>query len=202
MSVPLRSIGAGELALRLVAHRGHGDWSALVVHPPAGEDPPTAAAKLAEEIAAIGGVRVAHVQAPGDVLAFATELRKADGPAVVTGVDGWSEAEWRHLDEIRSRLLRDERTVLVLSKAAFERLVAAAPNLGSFIPSAWAYVPDAEGLSEEDRERRLAALREWSGMTDEEMLERRKLGRLPPDPEFSLWLILLGRGDLLAGGHA
>jgi hypothetical protein len=201
MSSLLRSIGAGELALRLVAHRGHGDWSALVVSAASGDDVEQAAAELVDEMKALGGAQTGRIRAPGGAVALVDELAKIDGPAVVTGLDGWTEAEWQHLDELRSRLLREERTVLVLSSEAFERLVATAPNLGSFIPSAWRYLPDADRITEEERERRLGALRAWSGMTDEQMLERRRTGVLPPDPEFSLWLILLDRGDLLAGGH-
>ena len=44
---------------------------------------------------------------------------------------------------------------------------------------------------------RLESLRQWSGMTDEEVITRAEQGTLPGDPPYAEWLVLLGRGDLL-----
>ena len=52
-------------------------------------------------------------------------------------------------------------------------------------------------LTPEERQARLASLREWSGMTDEEVIARAARGELSPDPQYALWLVLLNRGDLL-----
>lgn len=197
MSTTLRSIGAAELALRIEARRGHGDFCALVIHEGSGDDVDDVASTVAEEIRALGDTGATGVRASGDIPAFTSVLAGTEGPAVVTGLEDWSEADWQHLDELRSRLQRNDRTLLVLSRAAFDRLTTCAPNLGSWVSSAWAYLPDADRLSPEDRERRLAALRAWSGLSDEEMLERRRDGTLPLDPGYSLWLILLERGDPL-----
>ncbi|MEZ4298387.1 MAG: hypothetical protein R3B70_25775 [Polyangiaceae bacterium] len=197
MTSLLKSIAAAELALRLLAHRGKGDWTALVVRGETGGDVETAAQDLLEEWSGLGADTATHLRAT-EPLALADQLSKAEGFVIVTGVDNWREEDWQHLDELRSRLIRTGRTALVLSTASFERLVTCAPNLSSLIPSAWHYLENPDRMSDEEKERRLIALREWSGMTDEEMLARREAGTLPPDPEHSLWLILLGRGDLLA----
>lgn len=197
MSTPLRSIGAAELALRIEARRGSGDFCALVIHEGSGDAVDDVATIVVEEIRALGCTGVTALRASGDIPAFTSALASTEGTTVVTGLEVWSEADWQHLDELRSRLQRSERTLLVLSRAAFDRLTTCAPNFGSWVTSAWAYLPDADRISPEDREHRLAALRLWAGLSDQEMLDRRLAGTLPRDPAYSLWLILLERGDLL-----
>ena len=196
MIAGLKPMSAAEAALRLMARRGRGDWTALVVEP--GVDVPSAAAELAEEMESIGGSAVERISGAADAGALATRLASLRGPAVVYGLDGWAVSEWGRFDRLRSRFTRDERTALVLGEVAFERVVREAPNFWSSLGgSAVAYRPDASVLTEDERARRLAALREWAGLADEEVVARAVAGTLPPDPEFAEWLVLLGRGDLL-----
>jgi hypothetical protein len=56
---------------------------------------------------------------------------------------------------------------------------------------------DAEILSDEECERRLAALQEWTGKTNEDVIALAENRQLPTDPEYGEWIILLNRGDLL-----
>jgi hypothetical protein len=56
---------------------------------------------------------------------------------------------------------------------------------------------DAEILTAEDCEQRLAALQEWSGKSNDEVIILAENRQLPTDPEYGEWLILLNRGDLL-----
>lgn len=192
----LKAMGAAQVALRLMARRGHGDWSALVVAP--GGDVAAVAEELADEMEAIGDCTVARVFDATTVEALAERLAATHEPAVASGLEGWPAAEWGHFDCLRSRFARDERTALVVGQAAFERVAQQAPNFGSWLgASVVAYLPDASLLSDEERGRRLTALREWSGLSDDEVLACAVAGTLPPDPEFAEWLVLLRRGELL-----
>jgi hypothetical protein len=117
---------------------------------------------------------------------------------IVSGLNDFSKEEWRHLDLLRSRLNRNRACVLVLSPEGAEKLVENAPNFSSWIGgSIWQVDLEAESLSEEERLARLRDLREWSGLTDEEVLRRARERTLPNEPEFSEWLVLLGRVDLI-----
>jgi hypothetical protein len=196
MSPGLKPMGAAEAALRLMARRGRGDWMALVVEP--GVDIPSAATELTEEMESCGDRAVDQVLDARDAEDLAARLSAARGPVVTSGLDAWPASEWGHLDRLRSRFVRDERTALVLGRPAFEHLMQEAPNFSSWLgASVAAYQPDASALDEEERRQRLETLRTWSGLSDDEVLARASAGTLPPEPEFAEWLVLLRRGDLL-----
>ncbi len=192
----LKAMGTAELALRLMARRGHGDWAALVVAP--GTDVAAIAEELADEMEATGDCAVARIAGATNVEALAERLAATHDPAVASGLEDWPAAEWGHFDRLRSRFARDERTALVVGRAAYERLAQAAPNFGSWLgASVVAYLPNAAVLSDDEREQRLRVLQEWSGLSNEEVLARASAGTLPADPEFAEWLVLLRRGELL-----
>ncbi len=194
MSLGPRAIGLGEMALRVVARPGA--WFALL----AAEPEVTAVAdQLAEEIAMLGDTEPRRADGGTGAVAIATEARDAGGrPLVIAGVEGLGDEEWRRLDLLRGRIVRDEPVVLVLSRRAFERLMRNAPNIASLLGGAvWTLDPTAEVLTEEEKERRLRGLRAWSGLSDAELVARAERGALPLEPEHAEWLVLLGRGDLL-----
>jgi hypothetical protein len=194
-----KPLGAAEAALRFMARRGRGDWLALVVEP--GVDVPAAAEELAQEMESVGDAAVERVFGADDAQSLASDLTGKRGPVVISGLGSWTASEWAHFDHLRSRFTRDERTALVLGRAAFERLMQEAPNFSSWLgASAVTYQPDSSTLSEEERRRRLEALRAWSGLSDEAVLARAAAGTLPGEPEFAEWLVLLRRGDLLGRG--
>jgi hypothetical protein len=106
-------------------------------------------------------------------------------------------ADWRLLDRRRSTLAREGITVLLTTPASFSALMRVAPNLASWLGGFVFTHEDPSAVTEQQRARRLAALRAWSGKTDEEVLADAEQGSLPRDPEYASWLVLLGRGDLL-----
>lgn len=113
---------------------------------------------------------------------------------LLTGASTFDASAWVAVDESRSRLMRRGVVALVLSPAAFGDLQRSAPNLASWIGGSVFTVVEA---SQFDREARLAELRAWEGLSDEDLIARAEEGLLEPDPYFAEWLVLLGRGDLL-----
>jgi hypothetical protein len=116
---------------------------------------------------------------------------------LIVGAERYAEADWRLLDRRRSALARERMTVLLTTPASFSALMRVAPNLASWLGGFVFTHEDPGGLVEAQRARRLSALRAWAGKTDEEVLLAAEEGRLPRDPEYAAWLVLLGRGDLL-----
>lgn len=114
-------------------------------------------------------------------------------------LNNWQERDWKKLDGYRSRLDKHKLGgLLVLSQAAAVQMVINAPNLSSWLGSKiYNLELDIELLNEEEKQLRLAALREWSNKTDQEIIALAEANKLPPDSEYGEWLILLDRGDLV-----
>jgi hypothetical protein len=197
LSIEPCAIGLGEMALRVVARPGA--WFGLIVPAP---EVTREASHLVEEIKLLDEMEARRIDAGAGAADLTRQAREV-GPAVlvIAGFEDFSDAGWRHLDLLRSELVRDEPIVLVLSKRSIDRLMRCAPNLASFLGGAvWTLDSAAELLTEGDKESRLATLRAWSGLSDAEMVARVERGDLPLEPEHAEWLVLLGRGDLLVAG--
>jgi hypothetical protein len=188
----------GELAVRVVESVSPNRWFVLIVDGHTDE----IASRLQEEIstlAATTGPRARSV-AVASSREFALAARDyVSGILIVTILPAFTRTEWANVDVNRSRFQREGATVLVLEEDATEHLENTAPNLASWIGgSIWRLV-DPRALSAEEKEQRLVVLRGRTGLSDDEVVRRSESGRLPPDPEFAEWLVLLGRGDLLVG---
>ena len=114
-------------------------------------------------------------------------------------LESWNNSEWKIFDALRSRLDKGNKGgLLVLSEQANYLMMHNAPNFVSWLGARIYYLQkDAEILSDEECDRRLAALQEWTGKTNEEVIALAENRQLPTDPEYGEWLILLNRGDLL-----
>ena len=191
-----RRLGLGELALRIAARPGRGDWFVLLT--PEGQSEATADA-LWEELSALRVGTIDKVSRPSNASELARRSQEASNAVLlVSGLEGFSEDEWRHMDLLRSQFQREAGVVLVMEASTAERLQREAPNLMSWIGSSvWALAPDAESLSAEEREARIEALRQWAKLTDQQVLDLAARGQLPADPAYAEWLVLLDRGDLL-----
>jgi hypothetical protein len=188
----------GELAVRVVESVSPNPWFVLMVEGHA-ED---VASALQEEISALAApmgpaTHRATVVSSRDLARVARDHLL--GVLIVTISPAFTPTEWAHMDVNRSRFQRDGATVLVLEEDAAEQLENTAPNLASWIGgSIWRLV-GARALSAAETEQRLVVLRQRAGLSDDEVVRRSESGRLPNDPEFAEWLVLLGRGDLLVG---
>ena len=114
-------------------------------------------------------------------------------------LDSWDINEWKIFDALRSRLDKGNKGgLLVTSEQANNLMIHNAPNFVSWLGARIYYLQkDAEILSDEECDRRLAALQEWTGKTNEDVIALAENRQLPTDPEYGEWLILLNRGDLL-----
>jgi hypothetical protein len=153
-------------------------------------------AELAAELAELSGAAVTEVAAES---ARAIEDTISSGVVAVIATDSLSVGEWRALDRARSRLRPTTNVVLVADIDAAKRMTVEAPGLASWFGGS-IYLAGTE-LAESSnavREERLAGLRKRYEMTDADAIRRAERGDAPSDPEFSVWLVLLGRGDLVA----
>jgi hypothetical protein len=116
------------------------------------------------------------------------------------GFDNWADSQWQQLDYLRSSLDYEKRCgLLLVSQESVAKMVTHAPNFSSWIDGKiFDLVLGAEILTPEECESRLVALREWTGLSDNEVIKKAEIHQLPYDPEYGEWLILLGRGDLIA----
>ena len=186
-----------EFALRAVTSGGARQWSILV-----GDQRFVAdlAVHLRAEMESLDNGSVEIIMGARDAAELARLVRAVhpDATIVISGLEEFDEAEWHHLDLLRSRLVRQHAVALVVSEASLGRLSRAAQNLASWIGGAvWSIDPASDALSQEERHSRLAALREWSGSSDSEVVQRAQEGTLPGEPEYIEWLVLLGREDLI-----
>lgn len=193
----LSRLALSEFALRTVARSGRGDWLVLVASE--GETG-QAASHLKTDVEGLVDDSVEHIKEPIGARELANTVHDAERGKllIISGFDRFSEEDWKHLDLLRSRLGRQGAVVLVMSGQSIQSLARNAPNLASWIGgSIWQADIASESLSEEEKAARLHSLREWSGLTDDEVLKRAAEGTLPNQPEYAEWLVLLGRGDLL-----
>lgn len=199
MRFELPRISAAEFAVRAVTGGGPRHWSVLVVDQRVIAE---LAAGLRAEMESLGDGSVEVITRAGSAAELYRLVRDVhpDAAIVISGVEHFDDAEWRHLDLLRSRLVRRSPVALVVSESSLDKLSRAAPNLASWIGGAvWFADAASDGLSDDERRARLTSLREWSGLSDAELIRRAHDRTLPTDPEYVEWLVLLGREDLI--GH-
>jgi hypothetical protein len=101
----------------------------------------------------------------------------------------------QRLDSARTAFEGGPRVVLVMSEPALIALARDAPHLWSWVgPRVFSVDPSIGKL---DVQARLASLRDGTGLTDAEVVQRAQAGELPADPVYAEWLLLLDRGDLI-----
>jgi hypothetical protein len=195
MDVSLPTLDPVEFALRCAASEGEAAYLLYVV-------PSDQSAELIEEVSnelpAMGiDVRVMGPLAT-DVL---EQVAKAgEGEALLLDATRYGKDDWSLLDRRRSSLQRSGTTALITTPESFADAMRFAPNLMSWLGAEVFASPDPKAVAAEharDGQLRLEALRRWSGLTDEVVLEAAAAKTLPRDPEYAEWLVLLGRGDLL-----
>jgi hypothetical protein len=117
---------------------------------------------------------------------------------IIWDFEKWDENNWYKFDCFRSLFKRKGGIVLILSPESAKTMLSEAKNTSSWLEyKVYNFVQDTEILTEEEIKQRLKALREWSGLTDSQVIEMAENRILPTDPEYGEWLVLLDRGDLI-----
>ena len=197
MTVSPNQLSVAEFALRVIARPTNG--SILVLVSPT-ELVERVALRLRSELKMQAGISLEHVDEPHNAIELIAAIRRANTEAVVlvSGLESFEPREWQRLDLLRSRLLRGGATMFVMSQDVIENLSQNAPNLASWIGgSIWNVDMLSELLTKEERETRLLTLRQWSGLSDAEVLRLAASSSLPKEPEYMEWVVLLKRPDLI-----
>ena len=113
--------------------------------------------------------------------------------------ENWDSQEWKTFDGFRSHLDQGKKGgFLILTQESTRLMLHNAPNFVSWLGArVYQFQKDAEMLTQIERDRRLNALQENFKMSDQDVIKLAENRKLPADPEFGEWLILLDRGDLL-----
>jgi hypothetical protein len=195
VTVSPKSLGTAALSLRLSASRGTAFYVLYLILP--GESA-RIMAEIEEEIRALGEeMTIETVGGPSGAARLLHDLPAIAGDVLLVSAETYAEADWRLLDRRRSALAREGAVVFVTTPASFAALMQVAPNLASWLGGLVFSHEDPDALARAQLGPRLDALRTWSGKSDAEVVEEAEQGRLPRDPEYAEWLVLLGRGDLL-----
>lgn len=169
------------------------EWAVVVC------DNPQAAAQELHETALLSGMQILSLDvAPGF---SASLLFPPDGPTqaitIMQGLDETPEEQLGYLDFYRDHLRTAyPRTIVLIPGSAADRIRAAAPHWSDYSLPDWKrLVPDEYDAVSVDEE--LAYLSEKWTKSNEEVITLAERGELPDGSDFRLWLVLLGRGDLL-----
>ena len=185
-----------EIARRLELRGGHA-W-AVVLKPPDAAAPALDA--LEDELDVYLGGPVRTMDASEFSIADLREQLQTppDDTVVLTGLEDLNEQRWTALDINRDGMARQGALVLWLSPEGILGLCRHAPNLRSFIGGSIFHLgPDGGIMSDDERQRRLVELVDHYKLSSPQVIEMAEARKLPPEPEFAEWLVLLGRGDLL-----
>ena|SRR5689334_6460491 len=188
---------AFEIARRIEL-RGEGSFSWLAI---LGDDQDaTSLLEVANELHLVADNETRIINAfPFGFEDLRQKLKEPDNDiAVVKGLDQVSNADWAVLDVNRSSLERPGALIFWLSIESIARLNSQAPNIRSFIGgSIFMLSENGRIMTEEERAQRLHALESEYKLSEGDVLYLATQGRLPTEPDFAEWLVLLGRGDLL-----
>jgi hypothetical protein len=195
MSNP-RPIALSEFSLRVAARPANGDWFVLVT--PAGQLQDTLET-LSVDIEAFTGSAPKVVDRIDNAREFFAAVRGSqEKVTIIAGFESFSAAEWQLIDQSRSGLEGAHAVVLIATRRQLDLIVQDAPNLASWLTGGiWRLGDDIEQMSTAEVQERLASLRRATGLTDENVIERATEGKLEHDAQFTEWLLLLGRGDLI-----
>jgi hypothetical protein len=186
-----------EIAQRIEL-RGTQSYTWFVVTFAASE--PAAPENFSLEIAAVLSLpfRVVGVQGLSFEDLQAVLRQSATDGIVLTGFQGFDPVTWGAWDINRSIFQRPGPIALWLSSAELAQFCNLAPNLRSFGGGSIFGLSSSGGqLTEGERSQRIQELERHYNVSSPDIIERAQAGRLPPEPHFVEWLVLLGRGDLV-----
>jgi hypothetical protein len=126
------------------------------------------------------------------------EIGASDDCILLWRFETWTDQDWKALDGDRTRLIRDNGGLFLLTPETSESFQRYAPHFSSFIGARVSPIElGTEILTEVEREQRLEALQLSLGKTNDEVIHLAEAGELPSDPVYGEWLILLDRGEFV-----
>ena len=195
-SMNINSISIDELLQRVASQPNGNIWSVIVT---VNSDKQDLVEELEETISIFTECEVGIISADNKVDNIVNEIQSAsEYYLIIWNFETWDNHSWRKFDQMRSRLMKQRGVVLVLSETTVNKMFIDAPNIVSWIGSrVYELKENTEFLTEEERHGRLLELQQWSGYSNNKVVELAKYQQLPPDPEYGEWLVLLGREDLI-----
>jgi hypothetical protein len=198
----ISKITVQEILSNIRVQPNKNSWSVLVIN---NDDVAEVLEELTDGIEIFVGSSVESINVEEKVNSFNVEsIDDIFNPNInyflLWGFDNWADSQWQQLDYLRSSLDHEKRCgLMIMSQQAAIKMIPCAPNFYSWIDGKiFNLILGAELLTSEECELRLVALREWAGMSDDEVIKKAEAKQLPYDPEYGEWLILLERGDLIA----
>ncbi|MCT7983041.1 hypothetical protein NG796_07020 [Laspinema sp. A4] len=193
----IASVSLDEFLQRVRSQPESNIWSILVVTPSNVDE---VLEDLQSGIEILAECEVESISGEGGVSAVFERIHNSGADYLLLwNLETWNPNDWRHLDSLRSRLNRQGRGgVVILSSQSLRAIGTNAPNFFSWLsPRVYALNQGADWLTDDEREARLSALREWSGQSDAEVIALAEAKELPTEPEYGEWLVLLDREDLI-----
>lgn len=196
MFQPLSSTSTDTLLQKLGAQPNGNIWTALIVET---LDIDEVVLELSETISIFAECEIKIISAQSGAFELINQiLRPSEYFLLLWNFETWTSEDWHRLDACRSDLSKHRGGMLVLPSTSAEMMLNCAPNFCSWVGSrVYALAKDSELLTDPESEVRLSALREWSGLSDADVITSAESHQLPLTPEYGEWLVLLGRGDLI-----
>jgi predicted nucleic acid-binding protein len=192
----LKSLSIDEFLQRIGSQPNGNTWSALITSNLYIQQ---LVDDLQETLSIFAECEVGCLSANDETNVFVEQIIQAtEDYLILWNFEQWDKNNWYEFDCMRSSLMRKRGVVLILSADSAKTMFSYAPNIVSWLGSrVYSFLKDTELLSVKEIQERLATLREWSGLTDSQIIEMAEIGTLPPEPEYAEWLVLLERGDLI-----
>lgn len=197
MNFDIKSISTDELLQRVGAQPEANIWLTTIVSPP---DFDKAIDELREMLNIFIECDIGVISGDQGVINLIDRVINAtQGYLLLRDFELWRREDWQKFDAFRSELDQKKRGgILILSLEATKIMLNYAPNFASWLGSRiFRLILDLELLTPEESQARLSALRAWSGKSDFEVIALAEECKLPPDPEYGEWLVLLNREDLI-----
>ena len=192
----LTSVSIDEFLQRIGSQPNGNTWSALIT---SNLDSQQLVDDLQETLNIFAECEIGCFSANDETNTLVQQIKKAtEDYLILWNFEQWDKNNWYEFDCMRSYLMRKRGLVLILSPESVKNMFSYAPNIISWLGSrVYSFLKDTELLSIEEIQERLATLREWSGLTDSQIIEMAQTQTLPPEPEYAEWLVLMERGDLI-----
>ena len=192
----LTSVSIDEFLQRIGSQPNGNTWSALIT---SNLDSQQLVDDLQETLNIFTECEIGCFSANDETNTLVQQIKKAtEDYLILWNFEQWDKNNWYEFDCMRSSLMRKRGLVLILSPESVKNMFSYAPNIVSWLGSrVYSFLKDTELLSIEEIQERLATLREWSGLTDSQIIEMAQTQTLPPEPEYAEWLVLMERGDLI-----